>query len=107
MTVSGPFQVLSFLNLDINALGWCVRSGNNRRDDGYRFHDVVHLAYAAILGWSPVTRALLDCKRRSSALSISKQKAFALVGSAILVQTALMKLGFTFGDSIAARRSSP
>lgn len=42
---------------------------NNRRDDGYRFHDVFHLAYAAILGWSPVTRALLNCKRRSSPLT--------------------------------------
>ncbi|HJT68313.1 MAG TPA: HDIG domain-containing protein [Pyrinomonadaceae bacterium] len=45
--------------------------------------------------------------RRSSALSISKQKAFGLVGSAILVQTALMKLGFTFGESIAARMQAP
>jgi putative nucleotidyltransferase with HDIG domain len=45
--------------------------------------------------------------RRSSALSISKQKAFALVGSAIVVQTALMKVGFTFGDSLAARMQSP
>lgn len=45
--------------------------------------------------------------RRSSALSISKQKAFALVGSAILVQTALMKVGFTFGDSLAARMQAP
>ena len=45
--------------------------------------------------------------RRSSALSISKQKAFALVASAILVQTALMKVGFTFGDSLAARMQSP
>ena len=33
--------------------------------DGYRFHDVFHLAHAALLGWSPVTRALLDRKRRS------------------------------------------
>ena len=45
--------------------------------------------------------------RRESALSISKQKAFALVGSAILVQTALMKIGFTFGDSVAARMQAP
>ena len=45
--------------------------------------------------------------RRSSSLSISKQKAFALVGSAILVQTALMKVGFTFGDSVAARMPAP
>ena len=33
-------------------------------DDGYRFHDVFHLAYAAVLGWSPVTRKLFNCKRR-------------------------------------------
>ena len=45
--------------------------------------------------------------RRSSALTISKQKAFALVGSAIVVQTALMKVGFTFGDSVAARMQAP
>lgn len=38
---------------------------NMVEDDGYRFHDVFHLSYAAILGWSPVTRALLRCKRRS------------------------------------------
>ncbi|HEY3580803.1 MAG TPA: HDIG domain-containing protein [Pyrinomonadaceae bacterium] len=45
--------------------------------------------------------------RRSSALSISRQKAFALVGSAILVQTALMKIGFIFGESIATRMQAP
>jgi NTP pyrophosphatase (non-canonical NTP hydrolase) len=38
---------------------------NARMDDGYRFHDVFHLANAAILGWSPVTRGLIDRKRRS------------------------------------------
>lgn len=37
---------------------------NSHVDDGYRFHDVFHLAYAAILGWSPVTRKLLNRKRR-------------------------------------------
>lgn len=34
-------------------------------DDGYRFHDAFHLAYAVLLGWSPVTRAILKRKRRS------------------------------------------
>jgi cyclic-di-AMP phosphodiesterase PgpH len=43
----------------------------------------------------------------SNTLSLSKHKAFALVGSAILVQTALMKVGFTFGDSMAARMQAP
>jgi NTP pyrophosphatase (non-canonical NTP hydrolase) len=36
--------------------------------DGYRFHDVFHFAYAAVLGWSPVTRALLRRKRKSRPL---------------------------------------
>jgi cyclic-di-AMP phosphodiesterase PgpH len=42
-----------------------------------------------------------------SSMSLGKHKAFALVGSAILVQTALMKIGFTFGDSVAARMQAP
>ena len=33
--------------------------------DFYRFHDIFHLAYAVYLGWSPVIRALLRCKRKS------------------------------------------
>lgn len=36
--------------------------------DGYRFHDVFHFAYAAVLGWSPITRALLQRKRKSQPL---------------------------------------
>jgi hypothetical protein len=38
---------------------------NSHRPDGYRFHDVFHLSYAAHLGWSPVIRALLKLKRKS------------------------------------------
>jgi NTP pyrophosphatase (non-canonical NTP hydrolase) len=38
---------------------------NMVEDDGYRYHDVFHLSYAAVLGWSPVVRALLKCKRKS------------------------------------------
>lgn len=37
-------------------------------DDGYRFHDVFHLAYVAYLGWSPVIRKLMGRKRRSDPL---------------------------------------
>jgi NTP pyrophosphatase (non-canonical NTP hydrolase) len=36
--------------------------------DGYRFHDVFHFTYAAVLGWSPITRALLRRKRKSRPL---------------------------------------
>lgn len=38
---------------------------NIGEEDDYRFHDVFHLAYAAILGWSPVLRALFKVKRKS------------------------------------------
>jgi NTP pyrophosphatase (non-canonical NTP hydrolase) len=37
---------------------------NAYNDDGYRFHDVFHLAYATILGWSPVMRRNLQRKRK-------------------------------------------
>ncbi|MBB6487936.1 nucleoside triphosphate pyrophosphohydrolase family protein [Rhizobium lusitanum] len=40
---------------------------NIMQPDDYRFHDVFHYAYAAVLGWSPVTRALLKRKRKSKA----------------------------------------
>lgn len=38
---------------------------NRTEQDGYRFHDVFHLAYLVHLGWSPVIRALLKLKRKS------------------------------------------
>jgi hypothetical protein len=34
-------------------------------EDHYRYHDVLHLAYVAFLGWSPVVRKLLHRKRKS------------------------------------------
>ena len=39
-------------------------------------------------------------------LALSKRRAFALVGSAIVVETALMRVGFIFGDSVAARMTN-
>ena len=42
---------------------------NSYTDDGYRFHDIFHFVYAAVLGWSPVLRSgkLLDRKRKRKA----------------------------------------
>ena len=34
--------------------------------DFYRFHDIFHLAHAVYLGWSPILRVLLNCKRKSN-----------------------------------------
>ena len=41
-------------------------SDNAYDPDGYRFHDVFHLGFAAGLGWSPVTRKNLGRKRKNS-----------------------------------------
>lgn len=41
---------------------------NRLEPDDYRFHDVFHLTNAAILGWSPVLRALFKVKRKSNPL---------------------------------------
>lgn len=44
---------------------------NAEKDDGYRFHDIFHLAFVAHLGWSPVLRGKIffNCKRKSSPLT--------------------------------------
>lgn len=47
--------------------------GDDLRDnaytpDGYGFHDVLHFANIAVLGWSPVMRKLLGRKRKSNEL---------------------------------------
>ncbi len=34
-------------------------------NDGYRYHDTFHFAFAAVLGWSPITRWFLNRKRKS------------------------------------------
>lgn len=39
---------------------------NAYKEDGYRFHDVMHLALAAKLGWSPVLRKLMGRKRKTA-----------------------------------------
>jgi NTP pyrophosphatase (non-canonical NTP hydrolase) len=37
---------------------------NRAVEDDYRYHDVFHLAHMAVLGWSPVMRAVLRPKRK-------------------------------------------
>lgn len=50
----------------LNGINIGDRLTDNREvADGYRFHDVFHLAYLAHLGWSPVIRGLLKLKRKS------------------------------------------
>lgn len=52
--------------LRCNGIGMGDRLTDNIMDpDGYRYHDIFHIANAVFLGWSPVVRALLHCKRKS------------------------------------------
>jgi NTP pyrophosphatase (non-canonical NTP hydrolase) len=53
--------VLRCNNINVGA-----RINDNISDpDHYRYHDIFHLSYAVFLGWSPVIRSLLRCKRKS------------------------------------------
>lgn len=55
-----------YVRMQLNGVNIGDRLTDNKTEaDDYRFHDVFHLACAAILGWSPVTRALLKVKRKS------------------------------------------
>ena len=60
--------------------------------DGYRYHDVFHLAYAVLLGWSPVTRALLQRKRRSDPVVDEGQDG----GRAIVIEEGIAALVFGY-----------
>jgi hypothetical protein len=53
--------------------------------DGYRFHDVFHMAHAAILHWSPTFRALIKHKRKSNPKFDDEQDG----GRAIVVEEGL------------------
>ncbi|CAG1773034.1 hypothetical protein BAC2_03436 [uncultured bacterium] len=59
--------------------------------DGYRFHDVFHFANTAILHWSPVVRALIKHKRKSSPEYDETQDS----GRAIVVEEGLTAWIFT------------
>lgn len=49
---------------DTKKLG-ATLTDNDHDGDGYRFHDVMHIALATHLGWSPNLRAFMGLQRRS------------------------------------------
>lgn len=61
-------------------------------EDGYRFHDALHLAFATCLGWSPTTRRNLGCKRRSDPHLDEAQDG----GRAIVVEEAVAAHVYTY-----------
>ncbi|MDT8896057.1 nucleoside triphosphate pyrophosphohydrolase family protein [Halomonas sp. I1] len=58
---------------------------NIKEEDYYRFHDVFHMANAAILHWSPTFRALIKHKRKSDPLVDEHQDS----GRAIVIEEGL------------------
>ncbi|WP_405284451.1 nucleoside triphosphate pyrophosphohydrolase family protein [Gaopeijia maritima] len=65
---------------------------NSHEDDGYRFHDVFHLALVAGLGWSPVTRRNLELKRRSDPETDEVEDG----GRAIVIEEGISALIFSY-----------
>lgn len=61
-------------------------------DDGYRFHDVFHFAYAAILHWSPIVRDMLKLKRKSNSVIDREQDG----GKAQVIEESISIWLFTF-----------
>ena len=66
-----------------------------RVEDGYRFHDAFHLAYAAVLGWSPVMRALMRRKRKSDPATDEAEDG----GRAVVVEEGISALVFAYASA--------
>lgn len=62
--------------------------------DGYCFHDVFHLSYAAVLGWSPVLRSLLKRKRKSNPGTDEAEDG----GRAIAIEEGISALVFAYAS---------
>ncbi|MEX2492193.1 MAG: nucleoside triphosphate pyrophosphohydrolase family protein [Nitrospirales bacterium] len=69
---------------------------NMRDPDGYRFHDVFHLAHAAILHWSPTFRAMINQKRKSDPVFDEAQDG----GRAIVVEEGLTAWLYSYSKGL-------
>ena len=67
---------------------------NRYEDDGYRFHDVCHLSYASVLGWSPTLRALLRRKRKSDSTVDEVEDG----GRAIVIEEGISAMVFSYAE---------
>lgn len=67
---------------------------NRYEDDGYRFHDISHLSFASILGWSPTLRALLQRKRKSAPKIDEVEDG----GRAIVIEEGICAMVFSYAE---------
>ncbi|MEB3179288.1 MAG: nucleoside triphosphate pyrophosphohydrolase family protein [Nostocaceae cyanobacterium] len=68
---------------------------NSYSSDGYRFHDVFHLSYVAVLGWSPVIRKLIGRKRKSNPVIDEVEDG----GRAIAIDEGISALVFSYAKN--------
>jgi NTP pyrophosphatase (non-canonical NTP hydrolase)/phosphopantetheinyl transferase (holo-ACP synthase) len=73
---------------------------NSYYPDGYRFHDVLHLANVAHLGWSPVVRGMMKRKRKDD--QNPKLDQVEDGARAKIVEEAILKVIHSEGSDIAA-----
>ena len=71
-------------------------SDNIEDSDDYRFHDVFHLANAAILHWSPTFRSLIKHKRKSNKGFDDNQDG----GRAIVIEEGLTAYIFAYAKKL-------
>jgi hypothetical protein len=71
---------------------------NNYEDDGYRFHDVLHLSFAACLGWSPILRKLLRDRQRIVHRTPSATDEVEDGGRAKVIEEAVVAAAYIYAD---------
>ncbi|MGQ3263461.1 MazG nucleotide pyrophosphohydrolase domain-containing protein [Phenylobacterium sp.] len=76
---------------------------NSYDEDGYRYHDVMHLANVAKLGWSPVLRSLMGRKRKSDPIVDEVEDG----ARARIVEEAVIKAIHSEGERLASLRYGP
>ena len=86
-----PGRVEVFING--KAFGHPLRD-NRYEEDGYRFHDIFHLTYAAVLGWSPTLRALMRRKRKSDPRVDEVEDG----GRAIVIEEGISAMVFSYAE---------
>ncbi|MEZ6036560.1 MAG: nucleoside triphosphate pyrophosphohydrolase family protein [Planctomycetota bacterium] len=70
---------------------------NAYEDDGYRYHDAMHLAHVALLGWSPVFRKLLQKKRKSNKMIDEIEDG----GRAVVIEEAVVAFVYDYAKNHA------
>jgi hypothetical protein len=93
LTTSPDGRETSVLTWDGTQVGDPITNASHIAD-GYCFHDIFHLAYAAVLGWSPVMRSLFKRKRRSDPETDETEDG----GRAIVIEEGISALVFSYAS---------